>query len=409
MAFPLLSLLAVIILLAPRELLFKVPRRNLSGPESSRDTIKVEPSGRTSPARWRWRPRWFQLGTRVLTSVALSSGVLSGLSLSASATGIASERTRAAALYAQIHLTDGRVEFLGQQYDETQIKLRKIGNKISATKDVVALIEQNVAKGNAQLRVDAIFAYVTHGEAVGGIPPFSTNPTKSQATNVYGQIAAGNVSTTLALLETYKIRLTRERSMLVADDQQAATATRTAARAFHEAMLLQASLRHTLGQVKGQIANYIRQQEAAAAAKSAAESAAALRDARPVLGFAAPPPNSRADIAIRAALNFVGVPYAWGGASRRGVDCSGLTMLAYAAAGIYLPHYSGAQYAATVRVPLFALQPGDLLFYGANGGEHEAMYLGHGKMIEAEHTGTFVLITDVRLGDGFVGAGRPRG
>jgi cell wall-associated NlpC family hydrolase len=400
----LLAVLAVIILLAPRELLSKVPRRDLGGPESPSVTIKVEPSGCKSPARWRWRPRCLQLGTRVLTSVALSSGVLTGLSLSADAAGIASERAKAAVLYAQIQSTYGRVEFLGQQYDEDQIKLREIGNKISTTKAIVAKVERSVAKGIAQLRADAIFAYVTHGAAVGSIPLFSTNPTKSLATNVYGQIAEGNVSTTLALLETNKIRLTHERLMLVADNRQAAAAARTAARAFHEAKLLQASLQHTLSQVKGQIADYIRQQVAAAAANSAA----ALRDARPVLGFAAPPPNSRADIAIRAALTFVGIPYVWGGASRRGVDCSGLTMLAYDAAGIHLPHYSGAQYAATVRVPLFDLQPGDLLFYGANGSEHEAMYLGHGKMIEAEHTGTFVLITDVRLGYGFVGAGRPR-
>jgi cell wall-associated NlpC family hydrolase len=90
------------------------------------------------------------------------------------------------------------------------------------------------------------------------------------------------------------------------------------------------------------------------------------------------------------------------------VDCSGLTMLAYQAAGIYLPHYSGSQYSATVPVPLFDLRPGDLLFYGPGGDEHEAMYIGNDKMIEAEHTGTFVLVTDVRLGYGFVGAGRPR-
>jgi cell wall-associated NlpC family hydrolase len=167
--------------------------------------------------------------------------------------------------------------------------------------------------------------------------------------------------------------------------------------------LLQASLQHTLGQVNGQIANYIHQQEVAAAAKSAAT----LRNAKPVVRFAAPPPSSRANIAVRAALSFIGIPYLWGGASRRGVDCSGLTMLAYQAAGIFLTHYSGSQYAAPVPVPLFDLRPGDLLFYGPGGNEHEAMYIGNGKMIEAEHIGTFVLVTDVRLGYGFVGAGRP--
>ena len=349
----------------------------------------------------RRQPRW---GTRLLTAVALLSSFAIGMTPSANAAGIASERAKATVLYAQIQSTNSRVEFLGQQYDLAQIKLRQLGNKIDATKALIAQIERDVAKGNLQLKADAIFAYVTHGAFARSAPLFTTNPVKRQATDVYNKIAEGNVNMTLALLETYKIRLTHAQSTLVAEDRQAVDAIRTAARSFHEAKLLQASLRHTLRQVKGQIADYIHQQEVAAAAQSAA----ALRDARPVVGFAAPPPNSRANIAVRAALSFVGVPYVWGGASRRGVDCSGLTMLAYQAAGIFLPHYSGSQYTAAVPVPLFDLRPGDLLFYGPGGDEHEAMYLGNGKMIEAEHTGTFVLITDVRLGYGFVGAGRPR-
>jgi cell wall-associated NlpC family hydrolase len=352
----------------------------------------------------RSRRRQSRWGTRLLTAVALLSSLAIGMTPSANAASIASERAKAAVLYAQIQSTNSRVEFLGQQYDLAQIKLRQLSNKIYATKTLIAQIERDVAQGNLQLKADAIFAYVTHGAFAGSAPLFTTNPVKRQATDVYNKIAEGNVSMTLALLETYKIRLTRAQSTLVAEDRQAVDAIRTAARSFHEAKLLQASLRHTLRQVKGQIADYIHQQEVAAAAQSAA----ALRDARPVVGFAAPPPNSRANIAVRAALSFVGVPYVWGGASRRGVDCSGLTMLAYQAAGIFLPHYSGSQYTATVPVPLFDLRPGDLLFYGPGGDEHEAMYLGNGKMIEAEHTGTFVLITDVRLGYGFVGAGRPR-
>jgi cell wall-associated NlpC family hydrolase len=83
-------------------------------------------------------------------------------------------------------------------------------------------------------------------------------------------------------------------------------------------------------------------------------------------------------------------------------------MLAYAAAGIFFPHYSGAQYADTVRVPLWDIQPGDLLFYGYDGDQHVAMYVGNHEMIEAEMTGTTVHVTPVRLGYGFAGLGRPR-
>ena len=55
------------------------------------------------------------------------------------------------------------------------------------------------------------------------------------------------------------------------------------------------------------------------------------------------------------------------------------------------------------------IEPGDLLFYGYDGDQHVAMYVGDGKMIEAEMTGTQVHIVPVRLGYGFFGLGRPRG
>jgi cell wall-associated NlpC family hydrolase len=65
--------------------------------------------------------------------------------------------------------------------------------------------------------------------------------------------------------------------------------------------------------------------------------------------------------------------------------------------------------ADTVRVPLWSLKAGDLLFYGYNGSEHVTMYLGRGQMIEAPTFGEVVHVTPVRLGYGFAGAGRPRG
>ncbi len=307
-------------------------------------------------------------------------------------------------LYKQIQTINSQVERLGQKYDQAHVKLENINNQITNTKNVVAGIERNVAKGNVQLRQDAIFAYVTNGSSASNSPLFSSSASKVGATNVYNQLAEGNISTTLASLKNYKIELTQERSILKGEVLQAANATRTAAKAFHDARVLQASLQNALNQVKGQIAYFIRQQAAAAAAKAAGT----IASAKPIAGVPAPPPNTRAGMAIRAAESYIGVPYSWGGASRYGVDCSGLIMLAYAAAGIFFPHYSGAQYADTVRVPLWDIQPGDLLFYGYNGDEHVAMYVGNHQMIEAEMTGTRVHITPVRLGYGFAGLGRPR-
>ena len=128
---------------------------------------------------------------------------------------------------------------------------------------------------------------------------------------------------------------------------------------------------------------------------------------------AAPPPTAAGGAgAVQAAESQMGVPYVWGGESPKGsacpgFDCSGLTAWSWGQVGVGLPHYSGAQMADSTPVPISDLQPGDLLFYGPGGSEHVAMYVGPGTMIEAPYTGALVWITSLRLGDGFVGAGRP--
>jgi peptidoglycan DL-endopeptidase CwlO len=119
----------------------------------------------------------------------------------------------------------------------------------------------------------------------------------------------------------------------------------------------------------------------------------------------APAPNARAQAAVDAALSQLGKPYQWGASGPDSYDCSGLTMWAWAHAGVSLPHNSGAQYSATKRVPRPDLAPGDLLFYG-NPIHHVTMYIGNGQMVEAPYTGAHVRVTSVARSD-YVGAGRP--
>jgi peptidoglycan DL-endopeptidase RipB len=112
---------------------------------------------------------------------------------------------------------------------------------------------------------------------------------------------------------------------------------------------------------------------------------------------------------IRRAGTQIGVPYSWGGGSltgpSRGVDsgagtvgfdCSGLTRYAFAGVGVLLPRYSGNQYTAGRQLPPAQAKRGDLLFWGPGGGQHEALYLGGGQMIEAQQTGVPVKISPVR-------------
>ena len=299
---------------------------------------------------------------------------------------------------------DGEVSVLGQKYDNALLKLHKYNNEIADTKNIVKNIETNETRGNNQLRADVVFAYVTNGANVGNNPLFTKNASNLGATNVYSQLAEGNINATIASLKSDRIQLTEEKGVLNGEDTHARNVARGAAKSLNTGNVIQAKLNRSLAQVKGQIATYVDQAEAAAAAASSST----LQSATPVAGFPAPPPDSVANIAIATAEKYLGVPYVWGGASMSGVDCSGLVMLAYEAAGIDFPHYSGAMYEMTERVPLWDIEPGDLLFYGPGGDEHVAMYVGSGEMIEAPETGQVVHITPIRLYGGFVGLGRPR-
>jgi cell wall-associated NlpC family hydrolase len=70
-------------------------------------------------------------------------------------------------------------------------------------------------------------------------------------------------------------------------------------------------------------------------------------------------------------------------------------MMAYAAAGISMPHYSGWQWSMFPKVSLNALLPGDLIFWGSDASEHVGLYIGGGLMIHAPHTGDVVKIAPI--------------
>lgn len=103
-------------------------------------------------------------------------------------------------------------------------------------------------------------------------------------------------------------------------------------------------------------------------------------------GYVPDPNASGAQIAIAAARTVIGTPYVFGAAGPSSFDCSGLTMWAWAQAGVSLPHSAEAQYSSLPHVPLSEVQPGDIIWY-SNYGPHVALYIGGGQIIHATHPG----------------------
>ena len=116
--------------------------------------------------------------------------------------------------------------------------------------------------------------------------------------------------------------------------------------------------------------------------------------------------SGRGGTAIKYALAQIGDRYIFGADGLTTWDCSGLTMRAFGAAGVSLPHSSRAQYKYGKAISRKELQPGDLVFFGKPI-SHVAIYLGGNRMLHAPRKGSRVKIAEFDLGrKPYIGARR---
>ena len=101
--------------------------------------------------------------------------------------------------------------------------------------------------------------------------------------------------------------------------------------------------------------------------------------------------SGRGAAALRFAIKQMGDFYVFGAAGPIYWDCSGLTMRAFGAAGVSLPHSAAAQFNYGRYVPSNQLRPGDLVFFGRPI-SHVGIYLGGGRMVNAPHPGARVKV-----------------
>ncbi len=199
----------------------------------------------TRPAR---ESKRFHFTVACFALSALTLGLVVTSAHPAGASGLSNDRQKAKVLLSQINRLNGEVSLLGQKYDEALIKLHALNAQIANTKNIIANIESNERKGHRQLQADVVFAYVTNGGNASNNPLFAKNASRASATNVYSQLAAGNINTTISHLKTDRIELIEERGLLKAEDRNALSLALAAGRSLHKGNIIQAQLKNELAQ-----------------------------------------------------------------------------------------------------------------------------------------------------------------
>ena len=192
-------------------------------------------------------------------------------------------------------------------------------------------------------------------------------------------------------LELREQTMQREQEAIAEDEQRLAEQKKRIEAKAAEADELLATLEAE------QRAELARRQVAEAEAAQEAAQAQAPAEAVADSASAAPAPvavSGNAGAVVDFALGQVGKPYVWAAAGPGSYDCSGLTMMAWAQAGVSLPHSSGAQMSSGTPVSRSALQPGDLVFYYSPV-SHVGIYIGNGQIVDAANPSTGVRVAGV--------------
>jgi peptidoglycan DL-endopeptidase CwlO len=324
---------------------------------------------------------------------------------SAEPTQLNSKRAEAQQVLAQVQAMDAQLEKAVEAWNGANVRLDQIQHDLATNRARLEVARKNLTKARARVSARVVALYTTEQpDALSVILGASSLGDLIERLDSASRIAADDARIA-AEVTRYRNEVQKHQAELVKAEaaQQKVVAERAAQRASIQSQL---AARQTLySSIKDQIAKLEaaerqRQARLAAQAKAAANHSHNAPAPAPAPapsggssgGSSSPPPATHSSV-VSIALQYLGVPYVWGGASPSGFDCSGLTMYVYAKVGVYLPHNAAMQYGMGTPVSRSQLAPGDLVFF--NGLSHVGMYIGGGRFVHAPHTGDVVKISSL--------------
>ena len=331
-------------------------------------------------------------GRRLTVLAVVVSSLLAGVPLLVSGAGaVAARRPTAAQAAKAVQALREQAEQATEQYDAMREQLKSLGVQLAVARSRVAAQQRQVATARDDLGRVLAEAY-KQGDLSGLALFLSDDP--DAALERSGVVATLGERRAAAVQQLREERARLASAVADLDRQQKRISDASAA----------------LQQLRATVADRLtaaqrRLDQIQASERAAVERLLSSGDTSITCEQAGVDRSGRVGTILGYACAHLGDPYVWAAAGPGAFDCSGLTMRAWATAGVSLPHNADAQshYGTRVAPTLAALQPGDLIFYHSPI-SHVGIYIGHGLMIHAPHTGTVVKIAKVPWGSAVAAA-----
>ncbi len=315
---------------------------------------------------------------------------------------LASKQAEAKRVLVRLQQLDSNAQRAQNQYDASSAKLHRLEHNLKINRQALHIARANLAQAQTALAQRLVVIYTMRDDQSTLAVLLGAHSVDDLVNRIetMQSVSRQDVAVMNQVIGFRKQIRRRERLLEHAHVLQARLVKRRAA-AKHRVDAQLAHEQRLYNSVKTEISRLIEAQHARqlAAASAVRARMAAYQDATSqygataIAGAATVAPPTQYSGVVGIAMQYLGVPYVWGGSSPSGFDCSGFVAYVYAQVGVSLPHYSGAQWGYGVPVSRSDLQPGDLVFFDGLG--HVGIYVGGGQFIHAPHSGDVVKISSL--------------